>query len=97
MVRKSRPFTLPGLPCPQYSLAITDNKPLVFTSMWAWPWPSRKTLWAVSKSRGDLGIGWLPQVVIGSRNQLAYRHGFGEMEISTGLQGPLFVFGTAPG
>jgi hypothetical protein len=36
-------------------------------------------------------------VAIDSRNQLVRRHRHGEVRVSTGLPGPLFVLGTAPG
>ena len=36
-------------------------------------------------------------MAIDSRSQLVYRHRLGEMEVSTGSHGLLFVFETAPG
>ena len=47
--------------------------------------------------KGALIPDRLPQVVIDGCKQIIYRHRLGEMHVSTGLQGLLFVFEIAPG
>ena len=71
-------------------------RPELFASKPVANQPSKPTWQCREAKKAALGAGRL-QVAIDSRNQIFYGHGLGEVRVSTGLQSPPFVLGTAPG